>query len=132
MRGNDLTALPRYCQLVSQATGVPVPNQYPVFGTDAFRTGTGVHAAAIIKAQNKGDAWLADAVYSGVPASLFGRKQQIEISHVSGMSNVKYWLRENGYNADDEDLCKRVFELAKTTDHTLTEAEIRGALGIPG
>ncbi len=132
MRDNDLTALPRYCQLVSEATGVPLPNQYPVFGADAFRTGTGVHAAAIIKAQNKGDKWLADLVYSGVPASLFGRKQQIEISHVSGMSNVKYWLRENGYDADDDALCQRVFELAKKTDHTLTEAEIRGVLGIPG
>jgi isopropylmalate/homocitrate/citramalate synthase len=132
MRDNDLTALPRYCDVVSQATGVPIPNQYPVFGSDAFRTGTGVHAAAIIKAKNKGDDWLADLVYSGVPASYFGRHQQIEISHVSGMSNVKYWLRENGFNADDEELCKRVFELAKTTDHTLTEAEIRGVLGIPG
>ena len=132
MRENDLTALPRYCDVVSRATGVPIPNQYPVFGEDAFRTGTGVHAAAIIKAKNKGEDWLADLVYSGVPASYFGRRQQIEISHVSGMSNVKYWLRENGFNADDEDLCKRVFELAKTTDHTLTEAEIRGVLGIPG
>lgn len=130
MRDDDLTALPRYCDVVSEATGVPIPSQYPVFGSDAFRTGTGVHAAAIIKAQNKGDAWLADLVYSGVPASYFGRRQQIEISHVSGMSNVKYWLRENGFNADDEELCKRVFELAKTTDHTLTEAEIRGVLGI--
>ncbi|HEY0809417.1 MAG TPA: LeuA family protein [Longimicrobiales bacterium] len=125
MRNDDLTALPRYCQTVSRATGVPIPNTYPVFGSDAFRTGTGVHAAAIIKAQKKGDAWLADLVYSGVPASFFGRRQQIEISHVSGMSNVKYWLRENGYNADDEELCKRVFELAKKTDHTLTEEEIR-------
>lgn len=125
MRENDLTALPRYCETVSRATGVPVPNQYPVFGADAFRTGTGVHAAAIIKAQSKGESWLADLVYSGVPASYFGRRQTIEISHVSGMSNVKYWLREHGYNADDEELCRRVFELAKTTDHTLSEAEIR-------
>ena len=130
MRENDLTALPRYCELVSRATGVPIPATYPVFGSDAFRTGTGVHAAAIIKAQAKGESWLADLVYSGVPASFFGRRQLIEISHVSGMSNVKYWLRENGFDADDDALCKRVFELAKTTDHTLTEAEIRGALGI--
>ncbi len=132
MRENDLTALPRYCQLVSEATGVPIPNTYPVFGTDAFRTGTGVHAAAIIKAQNKGDQWLADLVYSGVPASYFGRTQEIEISHVSGMSNVKYWLRAKGLDADNEELCQRVFELAKKTDHTLTETEIRGVLGIPG
>ena len=132
MRENDLTALPTYCATVSRATGVPVPASYPVFGADAFRTGTGVHAAAIIKAQNKGDAWLADLVYSGVPASYFGRSQTIEISHVSGMSNVKYWLREHGYDHENEELCRRVFELAKKTDHTLSEAEIRGVLGIAG
>ena len=121
----DLTSLPRYVETVSRATGVPITASYPVLGPDAFRTGTGVHAAAIIKAHNKGEDWLADLVYSGVPASMVGRKQIIEISHVSGMSNVKYWLREHGYNADDEDLCKRVFELAKTTNHTLSEAELR-------
>ncbi|MGQ0561553.1 MAG: 2-isopropylmalate synthase, partial [Gemmatimonadota bacterium] len=118
-------ALPRYVETVSRATGVAIPTSYPVFGPDAFRTGTGVHAAAIIKARNKGDDWLADMVYSGVPAGMVGRKQVIEISHVSGMSNVKYWLREKGYNADDDELCKRVFELAKATDHTLTEDELR-------
>lgn len=123
----DLSALPRYVEAVSEATGVPVPASYPVLGPDAFRTGTGVHAAAIIKARNKGDDWLADLVYSGVPAAMVGRRQVIEISHVSGMSNVKYWLREHGYNADDDALCQHVFQLAKTTDHTLTEAEIRAA-----
>ncbi|HEX6557998.1 MAG TPA: hypothetical protein VF021_01005, partial [Longimicrobiales bacterium] len=125
LHAGDLTALPRYCEAVSRATGVAVTANYPVLGADAFRTGTGVHAAAIIKARHKGDDWLADLVYSGVPAAMIGRRQLIEISHVSGMSNVKYWLRENGYNADDEGLCRRVFELAKTTDHTLSEKEIR-------
>jgi 2-isopropylmalate synthase len=125
LHAGDLTALPRYCEAVSRATGVAISANYPVLGQDAFRTGTGVHAAAIIKAHQKGNDWLADRVYSGVPAAAVGRKQIIEISHVSGMSNVKYWLREKGYDPDDEDLCRRVFELAKTTDHTLTEAELR-------
>jgi 2-isopropylmalate synthase len=125
LHAGDLTALPRYCETVARATGVAISANYPVLGRDAFRTGTGVHAAAIIKARQKGNDWLADRVYSGVPAAEVGRKQIIEISHVSGMSNVKYWLRENGFDPDDEDLCRRVFELAKTTDHTLTEAELR-------
>jgi 2-isopropylmalate synthase len=125
LHDGDLTGLPRYVQTVSDATGVPITASYPVLGPDAFRTGTGVHAAAIIKARNKGADWLADLVYSGVPAAMVGRGQTIEISHVSGMSNVKYWLREHGYNPEDDNLCKRVFDLAKTTDHTLTEAEIR-------
>jgi len=120
----DLTMLPRYVEAVSRATGVPLPANYPVLGTDAFRTGTGVHAAAIIKARTKGDDYLADLVYSGVPASLFGRRQRIEISHVSGMSNVKYWLTENGYDASDDGLCLQVFALAKKTNKALTENEV--------
>ncbi|HUF70161.1 MAG TPA: LeuA family protein [Longimicrobiales bacterium] len=124
MHDGDLSMLPAYCEAVSRATGIPIPANYPVFGTDAFRTGTGVHAAAIIKARAKGDAWLVDRVYSGVPADWFGRHQEIEISHVSGMSNVKYWLDEHGYDASDEELCRLVFERAKTTDHVLSRAEI--------
>ncbi len=120
----DLSRLPDYVEAVSRATGVPIPPSYPVFGADAFRTGTGVHAAAIIKAIAKGDAWLADRVYSGVPAALFGRSQQIEVSHVSGMSNVRYWLAAHGWDAEDEALCQRVFDLAKTTDHVLSREEI--------
>jgi 2-isopropylmalate synthase len=100
-------------------------------GRDAFRTATGVHAAAIVKAEAKGDAWLADRIYSGVPASWIGRAQEIEIGPMSGMSNVKYWLRSRGHEADDDELCGRIFEAAKSTDHTLTEEElealVRGA-----
>ena len=120
----DLSRLDEYCQTVARATGVPIPDNYPVIGEDAFRTGTGVHAAAIIKAKEKGDDWLADLVYSGVPAAEFGRRQKIEISHMSGMSNVRFWLDEHGYDADDMALCRRVFEYAKSEGHTLTESEI--------
>jgi isopropylmalate/homocitrate/citramalate synthase len=120
----DLSRLGEYCELVAAATGVPIPPNYPVIGEDAFRTGTGVHAAAIIKAREKGDDWLADRIYSGVPAAEFGRRQKIEISHMSGMSNVKYWLAEHGYDTSDDALCRRVFELAKGSGHTLTEDEI--------
>ncbi len=120
----DLTRLPEYCELAARMCGVPVPHSYPVVGADAFRTGTGVHAAAIIKAIRMGDPWLEDRVYSGVPASEVGRKQKIEVSPVSGLSNVRYWLEEHGYDPEDERLCAAVFDLAKRSDHTLTEAEI--------
>ena len=124
LHDGDLTRLPEYCETASRATGVPIPPTYPVFGSDAFRTGTGVHAAAIIKARAKGDDWLADRVYSGVPAGLFGRRQIIEVSHVSGMSNVKYWLAEHGYDRDDEGLCHQVFSLAKQAARVLTDEEL--------
>ena len=120
----DLTRLPEYCRLAARMCRVSVPHNYPVVGDDAFRTGTGVHASAIIKAIRKGDRWLEDRVYSGVPASEFGLRQRIEVSPVSGLSNVRYWLEENGYDPEDERLCAAVFDLAKRSDHTLTEAEI--------
>ena len=115
--------LVRYVEKVSSATKVPIPVNHPLSGFDAFRTATGVHAAAIIKAQDKGDNWLSDRIYSGVPATEFGRKQLIEIGHMSGMSNVRYWLRERGLEPKDE-LCRRILDKAKACQWTLSDAEI--------
>jgi 2-isopropylmalate synthase len=119
----DIAKLPEYCRLVAEAVGLPIPANYPVVGADAFRTGTGVHAAAIIKAKKKGHAWLADRVYSSVPAQELGLAQRIEVSPVSGLSNVKYWLETHGYDADDEAACRALFEAAKRTDRVLTDEE---------
>ncbi|HTL94664.1 MAG TPA: LeuA family protein [Gemmatimonadaceae bacterium] len=121
---HDLSRLPEYSRLASRACGVPIPPSYPVLGDDAFRTGTGVHAAAIIKARRKGHAWLADRIYSGVPAGDFGLAQRIEISHVSGLSNVKYWLEEHGHDATDQGLCQHVFDAAKRVSRVLSDDEI--------
>jgi 2-isopropylmalate synthase len=121
----DLTGLPAYCELAAEACQVPLVHSYPVVGTDAFRTGTGVHAAAIVKAEAKGDAWLADRIYSGIPAAMVGRRQRIEVGPMSGLSNVKYWLKEHGFDPDDEVLSNRIFSAAKQTDHTLTDREVR-------
>ncbi len=122
---HDVSSLREYCELASEAVGAPLPVNYPVMGDDAFRTGTGVHAAAIIKAKKKGNAWLADRIYSSVPAATFGARQIIEISPVSGMSNVKYWLAEHGYDDEDEGLCGMLFEAAKSTDRVLEEGKCR-------
>jgi len=119
----DLSKLSEYCELVSEATGIPVPAQYPVVGGDAFRTATGVHAAAIIKARKKGDEWLADRVYSSVPAGVFGFRQRIEISPVSGLSNVKCWLEEHGFDPEDAVLSDALFAAAKKADRVLDEEE---------
>src|SRR6266568_1762944 len=120
---HDIAKLPEYCRLVADAVGMPIPVNYPVMGGDAFRTGTGVHAAAIIKAKKKGHAWLADRVYSSVPAQEFGLEQKIEISPVSGLSNVKYWLETHGYDPDDETACRALFEAAKRTDRVLSDED---------
>jgi 2-isopropylmalate synthase len=120
---NDLTALPQYVRFVSAATKVPLPDQYPVVGRDAFRTGTGVHAAAIIKARKKGSEWLADRVYSGVPAGMFGLQQIIEVGPMSGLSNVIYWLASHGY-PQEESLAQQIFQRAKSTNRILTDEEL--------
>jgi 2-isopropylmalate synthase len=119
----DLSRLQQYCQLVADTTGVPLPDNYPVVGKDAFRTGTGVHAAAIIKARARGEDWLADRVYSSIPASLIGCRQVIEVGPMSGESNVVYWLQERGIDADPE-LVSEIFGRAKEALAVLGEAEI--------
>ena len=119
----DLSKLSEYVKTVSDATGVPIPKGYPVIGEDAFRTGTGVHAAAVIKALKKGDNWLADRVYSGVPAANFGLKQKIEIGPMSGKSNIIFWLRENGYE-EDETIIEAIFQTAKKSKKIFAEKEI--------
>ncbi|MFB3814224.1 MAG: LeuA family protein [Terriglobales bacterium] len=119
----DLSKLYAYCQAVSHATGVRIPDNYPVVGRDAFRTGTGVHAAAIIKAFKKNDTELANNVYSGVPAHFFGLEQAIEIGPMSGKSNVIFWLQRHGFDPEEE-LVERIFHRAKTSDRMLEETEI--------
>ncbi len=126
MHDRDLSRLGEYCRLASESTGVPIPENYPVIGTDAFRTATGVHASAIIKAREKGDDWLADRVYSSVPASLFGLRQRIEISPLSGLSNVKCWLSEHGYDAEETALAEALLQVAKAASHVLDEDECHG------
>ena len=120
---HDVSKLPEYCRVAAEATGVPIPVNYPVMGSDAFRTGTGVHAAAIVKARKKGDAWLADRVYSSVPAGEFGLVQRIDISPQSGISNVKCWLEEHGYDPEDGRTADALFQAAKRSDHTLADEE---------
>jgi 2-isopropylmalate synthase len=119
----DLTKLKQYCEAVSKATGVHIPVNYPVVGDDAFRTATGVHAAAVIKAYKKKDVVLANTVYSGVPSHVFGMEQVIDIGPMSGKSNVLFWLERRGFPVTD-DVVDRIYQRAKSSDHTLSEAEI--------
>jgi isopropylmalate/homocitrate/citramalate synthase len=120
---NDLSRLREYCEVASNACGWSIPYNYPVFGRDAFRTATGVHAAAVIKSYKKGDRHLADIVYSGVPAGQFGLEQVIEIGPMSGKSNVIYWLEKRGIEPSDERVT-RIYDHAKEGSAVLAEEEI--------
>ena len=119
----DLSNLMKYCEVASEATGIPIPISYPVVGRDAFRTATGVHAAAVIKAFRKGDDWLVDMVYSGVPAKMFGREQVIEVGPMSGKSNITFWLERHGIEPTEERV-ERIFSRAKEVDCVLTDEQI--------
>ena len=127
---HDLLKLKEYCEAASRACRVPIPPGYPVFGSDAFRTATGVHAAAVIKAFKKGDAELADTVYSGVPSHLFGLEQIIDIGPMSGKSNVIYWLEKRGIQATDERVTA-IYNKAKQSDRLLTTQEVLEAIHVP-
>lgn len=123
----DLTDLPALADRVAELCGLEIPANYPMLGRDAFRTGTGVHAAAIVKALRRGDTELADAVYSGVPAALVNRRQEIEIGPVAGHSNVVYWLESNGHDTSPERI-ERILARAKQSSRVLTDEEIRSLL----
>jgi 2-isopropylmalate synthase len=123
----DLSTLPAYCEAVSRACEVPIPVNYPVVGADAFRTATGVHASAVLKAERKKDRDLMDAVYAAVPARLVGRTQEIEIGPLSGRANVVYWLDRRGLPMTDA-VIDRILAAAKASPRVLTEVEIRALL----
>jgi isopropylmalate/homocitrate/citramalate synthase len=120
----DLRRLREYCEKASAYIGVPIPISYPVVGRDAFETGTGVHAAAVIKALKKGDTWLADRVYSSVPAADYGREQNIRVGPMAGKSNIVWWLEKHGFEATEARV-GRIFEAVKLTHKLLDDAELR-------
>jgi 2-isopropylmalate synthase len=123
----DLSAMSELVELVSESMEWPISPAYPVFGRDAFRTGTGVHAAAVIKALKTGDTLLADQIYSGVPASWFGREQEIEVGPMSGNSNILYWLHKNGFEGTENEVAK-IRQAAKNTNRLLSNAELRAIM----
>lgn len=123
----DLHELPAYCRAISVATDTPVPNNCPAVGKDAFETSTGVHAAAVLKAIRTGDTWLANRIYSGVPADELGREQEITVGPMSGKANAVAWLSKRGYECDEETVDK-ILDVAKASDHVLQDDEILGCL----
>ena len=127
-RSNDLSGLPAYARAVADACDVRIAPNYPVIGADAFRTATGVHAAAVVKAFRKGDRALMDAVYAAVPASLVGREQEIEVGPMSGRSNVVFWLESRGLSATDE-IVDRIFAAAKASNRMLTHEQVQSMAG---
>jgi 2-isopropylmalate synthase len=120
----DLNALRDYCSYAASVLNVKIPRNYPAMGQDVFKTSAGVHASAILKAHEKGDMPVMDAVYSSVPASLLGREQEVQIDASSGASNVRYWLTVHGYQSNDAQVIKKVLATAKTSSTPLTDEQL--------
>ncbi len=127
IENQDLTKLGEYCETIARAVHWEIPINYPLVGRDAFRTATGVHASAVAKAMAKGDTWLADRIYSGVPASMIGRAQEICIGFMSGASNVNHWLMAHGIEGD-EALVAEILKAAKAQNHIMTDSEVKSVI----
>lgn len=120
---NNLSKLKEYTKLVSESTSTPMPYNKPIVGPDAFRTSTGVHAAAVAKAAKMKDDWLSNIVYSGVPADMIGRRQRIEVGPMSGLHNVRFWLEQHNLHVSDECIAE-ILNAAKRSSKVLTDEEI--------
>jgi 2-isopropylmalate synthase len=123
-----LELLGEYVSVAARMLGVEVPASAPVVGRDAFRTSTGVHASAILKARRRGDRRIEDLVYSAVPAAWLGRGQEVEVGPLSGAANVRCWLADHGY-PDDPSVVSRILEAAKRADRTLDDESLHVLAG---
>ena len=131
LRDADLSRLQEYVETVTRALGVKIAGSAPVVGANAFRTAAGVHAAAILKALQKQQGWLADQVYSGIPAGWLGRRQEVEIGPLSGRSNVLHFLLRHEREAEPAAI-EAVLKAAKQSKRVLTDAEVLAILDQPG
>ena len=111
-----------YAERAATALGWTIPANHPLVGTNAFRTATGVHAAAIEKARKKSD-WVAERVYSAVPASPLGRAHEIFVGAMSGSANVVAWLERHALPVN-EALVAAILERARASERVLSDAEI--------
>ena len=124
LRGDEppAAALREYSEHFASALGVNIPENHPLVGANAFRTATGVHAAAIVKALGKSEA-LADRVYSSVPVSRFASGHDIRIGYMSGTSNVVHWLKRHSIEPS-ETLVTRILERARSANRVLRDDEV--------
>ncbi|MCX7894445.1 MAG: hypothetical protein N2447_00605 [Thermoanaerobaculum sp.] len=108
---------------IAQLLGVSVPPNAPAVGHDAFRTATGVHASAILKAKEQGRWDLAEWVYAPFPPSAVGGLLEVEVGPYSGAANVRHWLWTHGWPLKPQ-LVRRILEVAKSRSQPLTDEEL--------
>jgi 2-isopropylmalate synthase len=119
----DLTPLSHYCQAVARICQMPVPENYPILGTNAFLTQAGVHASTILKAEMRGETDIAALVYSGVNPNLVGLDYGIQVGPHSGLSNVKFLLYRQGIEST-EAMLDQILAKARAENRVLSTAEV--------
>lgn len=112
----------------ARVLGLPVPAQVPILGEAVFCTATGVHAAAIFKAQAQGRHDWEELVYNPFPPSFVGAQQTVRIGPYSGAASVRFWLREHGL-PENARLVQAVLEMAKASRHVLDDEDILATIG---
>lgn len=118
-----LNLLIDYVEFAAAALHVEIPAGEPIVGANAFRTATGTHAAAMLKAERKSEPGLAEHLYSCIPATLLGRRHSIDIGPMSGAANVAHYLERQGIPRSEE-LMKRILRGAKSSERVLRDPEI--------
>jgi len=89
----NLEFIPELYSLVSRFTGVPIPVNFPVVGKNAFTHCAGIHThAATINPMH----------YQSLDPSIVGRRTEICLDHMAGLSSVIYAMEQIGINADKE------------------------------
>jgi len=105
----DLKKIPELYNLISRFSGVPIPANFPFIGEKAFIHCAGVHSQAFI--QNPFH-------YQSVDPEIFGRKASISLDHMSGVSSVKFSLKQIGEADADDELIREVLNNVKTIGQT--------------
>lgn len=119
----DLSMLVGGSQMVSEIFNRPIPVDSPLIGDAVYTTSTGIHAAGIHKAEQRGQKYLADIVYSAVPPSILGRKHTINIGPLSGRHNVERVLEKLEIPVTEK-LVKALLKAAKLLNRDLSSKEI--------
>jgi D-citramalate synthase len=92
-------------RLVSRLTGVPVAQNKPIVGENAFTHESGIHTHGL----------LADTrTYEPITPEMVGRERRIVLGKHAGSASVHLALKELGLDASDEqidDILKRIKEL---------------------
>lgn len=90
--------------LVSKYSGIPIPDHFPIMGRNAFTHCAGVHTHAALKNPLH---------YESLNPGIFGRKMEVSLDHMSGVSSIQ-WALDQLQMEYDQELVYEVLEVVKS------------------